>query len=245
MLAPPCRALKQSFVDLSKVSISRARHLDETYHSILDKLGVLSGIIAALRELTSSAEDTNATFTQESQDLVADVTKQLGGFGDFDDQRKRIAALAERIRAGRGKIQTLSRRVDAVQTRVEGWESADREWQERTRKRLKTLWIIMSVVVFILMALYVSTQYTPDAGTGLGDLHEATVRFANDSMAKLRNASAPSKEGLWDPGDEDGGSRPTFLSRSATTTPSALLEGESTSKARIDGDRVLRVLDEL
>ena len=50
-------------------------------------------------------------------------------------------------------MQALSDRLDAVRSRVERWERADRQWQERTRKRLKIIWSVMSVAVLVLVVL--------------------------------------------------------------------------------------------
>jgi len=64
------------------------------------------------------------------------------------------------VRKSREKIKTLAERVESVRGHVDGWEKAEGEWQERTRKRLKVLWmVIASVGVVIFGAL--AFQYAP------------------------------------------------------------------------------------
>lgn len=86
--------------------------------------------------------------------------------------------LAQRVQAGRAKIQGLGERVDTVKRRVEGWERAEGEWQEKTRRRLRVLWILMSVMVGVMVGL-VAFSYTPTVRTtapaGLGTLKGLNV----------------------------------------------------------------------
>jgi hypothetical protein len=47
--------------------------------------------------------------------------------------------------------------------RVEGWERADKAWRAKTRKRLKAIWVVMSVIFFAMVLLFLSAQYAPPA----------------------------------------------------------------------------------
>lgn len=107
------------------------------------------------------AKETNDTFHAESRGLVVEVESQLDALGQFDEHQNRIEELQSRIATGRQKVQKLSERVDTVREQVESWEKADREWQEKTRKRLKIIWIITSVLLFSILVLFVGTQYGP------------------------------------------------------------------------------------
>lgn len=107
------------------------------------------------------AKETNEAFHTDSRALVAEVEAQLDALGQFDEHQIRIEELQSRITTGRQKVQKLSERVDMVREQVESWEKADREWQEKTRKRLKIVWIITSVLIFTILALLVGTQYVP------------------------------------------------------------------------------------
>ncbi|KAK5624646.1 hypothetical protein RRF57_000362 [Xylaria bambusicola] len=155
--------LKRSLVELNSFSNATIARLDETYSSILQRLGSLKSTMVAMRELTAMSEDLNESFTRESRALVSEIQSQLRVYDQSEDQKKRIQDLQARIRAGRDKVQALSKRVDVVRERIEGWEKADKEWQERTRKRLRIIWIIISVVTFVLVVLFIGPQYVPSA----------------------------------------------------------------------------------
>ncbi|KAI1415965.1 hypothetical protein F5Y13DRAFT_140663 [Hypoxylon sp. FL1857] len=155
--------LRKSLMELSAASTTTTRRLDETYYAVLEKLSMLQSTVVALKELAGMSQELNENFKSESQALVNELEQQVDSFGQFDDQQKRIEELQGRIHAGREKVETLSKRVDIVRERIEGWERADLEWQERTRKRLKIIWIITSVVIFSLLLLFVGSQYTPSS----------------------------------------------------------------------------------
>jgi hypothetical protein len=182
-MLPPIRSgLKKSLADLNTFSNSTTRRLDDSYYSILEKLGVLQSTVIALKELAGMSRETNASFEKQSGELVGEISAQLDSFGGFEEQECRIESLKARIDGGRDRIQGLSARVDAVQERIERWERADREWQERTRRRLKVGWVVTSSVVFALVLLFLSAQYFVPQG-----LEEATARVANESLNYLWN----------------------------------------------------------
>lgn len=116
---------------------------------------------------------------------MTDINSQLDTFGQFEDQQTRVEALQSRIQAGRELIGSLSERVDAVSERIESWERADWEWQEKTRKRLKTFWVVTSVLVFLVLSLFIGSQYAPEG------LEETTSRIASDGLNTLRRAVGP------------------------------------------------------
>ncbi|KAI1279922.1 hypothetical protein F5Y07DRAFT_356698 [Xylaria sp. FL0933] len=154
-------SLRRSLIELNSFSNTTIARLDKTYSSLLQRLGSLRSTIAAMKELAAMLQETNESFTSESHALVQEIESQLSVYDQSADQKKSIQDLQARIHVGRDKVQALSKRVDAVRERIEGWEKADREWQERTRRRLKVIWIIISVVALILAILFVGVQYTP------------------------------------------------------------------------------------
>ncbi|KAI1756492.1 hypothetical protein F4782DRAFT_482762 [Xylaria castorea] len=156
-------SLKKSLVELNAFSNATIARLDETYSSVLQRLGSLHSTIVAMKELATMSQGINERFTGESRALVGEIESQLSIYDQSTDQKKRIQDLQARIHAGRDKVGALSTRVDAVRERIEGWEKADKEWQERTRRRLKATWIIISLGVFVLMCLLVGTQYGPSS----------------------------------------------------------------------------------
>jgi hypothetical protein len=176
------------------------------------------------------SKETNEGFSKESRDIVKSTQKQLDSFGGFDEQQERIRALQGRIEAGRQKIRALSDRVDVVSARIDGWERADREWQERTRKRLKIIWLITSVIIFAIILLFVTAQYAPEG------LEDATIRFANDSIHKLKNTTTnifSHHNTSWD----------TAEMENSTARLQSILN--RTGKGIPGGDQRLRVFDEL
>jgi len=171
--------------------MATTRRFEDTYYSVLEKLGTLQSTIVALKELAGLSREMNLAFTTEAEELVTDVSSQLDGFGQFEDQQRRIDKLQSRISAGRDRIKILSKRVDVVGERIENWEKADKEWQERTRKRLKAVWVVTSILLFIFLALFLSVQYAPES------LEHATMRLANDSLNTLRNVTGSNTSQSW------------------------------------------------
>jgi hypothetical protein len=115
--------------------------------------------------------------------LVTDISAQLDSFGQFEDQQNRIESLQGRIQSRRELIRSLGERVNAVSVRIESWERADREWQEKTRKRLKVVWIVTSVIFFLVLSLFIGSQYGPDSP-------ETTIsRVASEGLNNLRDAA--------------------------------------------------------
>lgn len=121
---------------------------------------MLQNTITSMKELATMTRTLNEEFRTEAEEIVTDVSTQIDGFENFSEQEKRISTLAERVKTGRAKIKVLSSRVDIVRDRVEGWERGEIEWQEKTRKRLRILWIVIAVIAAVVLAL-VAFQYTP------------------------------------------------------------------------------------
>lgn len=150
--------------DLSTFSNATTRRLDDTYYSVLEKLGMLQNTIIALKELAGMSQETGRQFEKESEDMVSEITSQIESFGGFEEQERRIEAFAARIHGGRDKVKILSERVDAVRERIEAWEMADREWQERTRRRLKAVWVVTSVLLGLMLVLLVAAKVISAGG---------------------------------------------------------------------------------
>ncbi|KAI0898275.1 hypothetical protein F4806DRAFT_457771 [Annulohypoxylon nitens] len=157
--------LRKSLVELSASSTTTTKRLDDTYYAVLEKLSTLQGAIVALKELAGMSQELDENFKTESQGLVNELEQQANSFGQFDDQQSRIEELQGRIYEGRGKVEALSKRVGVVRDRIESWERADKEWQEKTRRRLTIIWIITSIVIFSLILLFVGAQYAPSEDT--------------------------------------------------------------------------------
>ncbi|ROT36757.1 hypothetical protein SODALDRAFT_380250 [Sodiomyces alkalinus F11] len=153
--------LGKSLADLSTFSNHTTRRLDEAHYAALEKTSVLQSTITAMKDLAILSRALQNDFEKESGEMVHEVQGQLEALGGFEEQEKRILELQDRIQAGRTKIHGLSERVDVVRRRVEGWEKADLEWRQRTRKRLRNVWIVISVVVAAIVLLLVGARYVP------------------------------------------------------------------------------------
>lgn len=175
--------MKKLLLDLGEFSSSSAKRLDDTYYSVVEKLNTLQSTIVALKDLSGNSYQMNHTFSIEAEELVTDVSSQLDAFGQFDDQQQRVEKLQARIHAGRDRIRVLSKRVDVVRERIENWERADKEWQERTRRRLKAIWVIISILLFLFLLVFLIAQYANEG------LDQTTMRLANESLNTFRNAT--------------------------------------------------------
>ncbi|KAK7745470.1 hypothetical protein SLS53_002968 [Cytospora paraplurivora] len=168
--------LKKSFVDLTAFSASTNRRLDDTYYSVLEKLASLQNTIVSLKKLASASASTNDSFVAESRSFLSEAQAQLDAFGQFDEQEKHVQALEARVHKGQERIEALSTRVDVVRQKVERWERADREWQERTRRRLKSIWGVVLGLALVLLLLYIGAKlYRPE-------LEEVAGGLKNDAM---------------------------------------------------------------
>ena len=170
---------------MNALSNNTTSRLDNIYYSVLEKLSVLQNNISSMKELAGMTKKLNEEFKTESEEMATEVRGQLETFENFKSQEERIKALQERVKAGRDKIGALGGRVEAIRDRVEGWEKAEFEWQERTRKRLRVLWTIMSIAAIILIAL-ILFRYTP-ARTPAVQYSQGMNTSAIPDFAKLGN----------------------------------------------------------
>jgi cell division septum initiation protein DivIVA len=192
-------------------------------------MSVMQSTIIAMKELAIMSQQTNDSFTKEAQELVSEVEGQLETVGQFRDQEMRIKSLQQRIQEGRTKIQGLGERVDIVRERIEAWERADREWQERTRKRLKVIWIIMSVVFFAILLLFLSAQYASPV------LESAGINTTNASFSTILGLDSDSSNTS---ASEAVSSSPAAPEKEKVLVPSILRD-------RVEEEDHLRLFDEL
>lgn len=170
------RALKSSLVELNEFSTNATRRLDEVYYAVLEKTSALQNTVVALTDLAEASRDIQVGFEKVSRELETDILKQLRAVGRFDAQQRTIESLQSRIHKGRDKIDALTGRVDVVRERIETWERADKAWQERTRKRLKITWTVMSVIFLLIVTLFLTITFTPDSLAHPGAVAMNTAR---------------------------------------------------------------------
>lgn len=138
-----------------------------------------------------------------------------------------MQALQDRVHGGRERIAALSARVDVVRQRVEKWERADREWQERTRRRLKMMWGVLFGLGLVLLVLYWGARaYAPEIGEAVGELQQEAL------ITKMKLENTATEVGLSKAKSKTNDSIKLNFSRG----------GRAEHRA---GDEALRALDEL
>lgn len=222
------RGLKRSIVDLTTATTKTSRRLDDAYRVIYDTLPYLQQTILNLKDLAIASRTMNDGFIAESRAVVSEAQSQLDAFGSFDDQQARVQALQDRVHNGQEKIASLSARVDVVRQRVEQWERADREWQEKTRRRLKIVWGFVLAVGLVLMVLYVGARtYAPEIEGVARELQEDGMVAKMKLDGGLSPETSSNEVGVGDEND---------------TMPTLNFSRDGRAEA---GDEALRALDEL
>lgn len=213
---------------------------------MLEKIGTLQSTIVALRELAGLSHDLSRSFSHESAELITDISSQLEAFGGFEAQQSRLEMLQGQVRQGRVRVRSLSERLESVRLRIEGWEKADRHWRERTRKRLKVIWLVTSVLVFVVLLLFVTAQYMSE---GLGTLEDKAAGFANESLGTLQNVTTAAVGGRpWGGEEEEEEMELAWhLHGGATAIPGPFQNatGDAQSRPTEAAAEMLRIFDEL
>lgn len=194
------RELRNELGDINTHSNTIIQRLDNTYYSVLEKLGSLRNTITSVKELSVMTRRLNEEFQTEGDAVAKEVGASLDAFQNFEFQQKRIEELAARVKTGRDKVKLLGGRVDKVRNRVNGWERADQEWQNLTRKRLRVLWIVMSVIAALMVVLSVF-HYTParlPAQVILPGLNSSEVVESVPELESLRNGTWSPKKAAMD-----------------------------------------------
>lgn len=119
---------------LSDQSLRTSRRLDDTYYSILEKVSTLRQTIGTLQELSGLTKELHNNFEADSQDLLDDVKGQFENSDNFDAQQKQVAALEERVRAGKEKADALTARLAEAKERVDKRAASEAEWEASTNR---------------------------------------------------------------------------------------------------------------
>ena len=207
--------------------MATTKRFDDTYYSVLEKLSSLQNTINALKDLAESSTDMCHTFDKNSQGLEHEIVTKLQAVGYFGDQQTKIERLQGRITTGRESMRALSKRVDLVKDRIEGWDKADRDWQERTRRRLMMMWAGMFGVALLLAALFLGIKYAVGEGT------------SNDGVAQLSKLAQSMKDITIEASGNASGSHAPESTRLTGLNDTILWKTPPTD------DGPLRALDEL
>lgn len=236
--------LRNALTGLNTLSNITTRRLDNTYYSVLEKLSMLQNTISSLKELADLARNLDAEFESEAEVVRSDISAQLDSFSDFQEQESRIADLKKRVEVGRGTVKGLGDRVDIVKERVAGWERAERDWQDKTRKRLKILWILVTIcgAIFIALLVFQYTPGNPEAYKG----HNSTGLNATGLLGKIPDMeSVKDESGIF--GETPDGDTSKNKTWGPTEKPDEFLEGLRPTDRTVETeeDPRLRVFDEL
>ncbi|CCU81292.1 hypothetical protein BGHDH14_bgh04704 [Blumeria hordei DH14] len=169
-------------VNLSVASNTISNRLDDSYHSILEKLSTLQSTVNSLKKLAVMTRELNTDYVAQGEDLIHAANTQLDSFNNFEDQATHIKQLKERVESGRERMTLLRERVKEVKKRVEGWEKRELEQQEQTRKRLRILWGCLSGILVLVFMVHILSWWMADS-SDLGNSKQlANINEEHDSQ---------------------------------------------------------------
>lgn len=128
------RELRSSLQSLSDQSLKTSRRLDDTYYSLLERLAQCRQTINGLQELANLTNELHQNFEADTKELVEDVGGQFDAFNDFEQQQEQVAALENRIKAGKEKADALNARLDEARRRVDARAKLEAELEVRNTR---------------------------------------------------------------------------------------------------------------
>ena len=129
------RDLRDALQSLSEQSLTDSRRLDDTYYFILEKVSVLRQTITSLQELSGLTKELHDNFESGAEELIDDIKGHVESSDNFEAQQKQIAALEERLKAGKEKADALTARLAEAKERVDAKAKTEVQWAAR-RKRM-------------------------------------------------------------------------------------------------------------
>ncbi|KAJ4406734.1 hypothetical protein N0V91_004424 [Didymella pomorum] len=221
------RDLRTALRTLSDQSLRTSRRLDDTYYSILEKVSTLRQTIGTLQELSGLTKELHNNFEADSQDLLDDVKGQFENSDNFDAQQKQVAALEERVRAGKEKADALTARLAEAKERVDKRAASEAEWEASTNRWWQWFGGIVVSMISLILILVILHHLKPTHV----DMHPKPA-LSPAVEAKIREAPIPKMA------KED-------ILELATSVPTVRLQTSfAKSSAGLD-DQLLRKFDEL
>lgn len=130
------RDLRNALQSLSDQSLKTSRRLDDTYYAILEKVSTLRQTIVTLQELSGLTRELHGNFETDAQDLLDDVKGQFENSNNYDAQQNQIAALEERITAGKERADALTARLVEAKERVDRRAKSEAQWEASTNRNV-------------------------------------------------------------------------------------------------------------
>lgn len=128
------RSLRTTLQSLSDQSLKTSRRLDDTYYSILERVATLHQTIGTLQELSSATKELHTNFESDTKDLVDEVQGQYDAFAKFDTQQEQVAALEERIKAGKERADSLTKRLEDAKEKVDRRKQIEAQRADKTTR---------------------------------------------------------------------------------------------------------------
>lgn len=150
--------LRDSLKNVEEVAMSSTRQLDDTYYAILEKDSLLRNTVASLQQLSEDSRRMHAAFREYTKGLEQDTTKNLEGFGNFDQQETTIRELVDRLSSSKDRTHKLNERLEAARTRVAEFEQREKGRQKARRIRYSVTWITLVAFVILIVGIIIAKK---------------------------------------------------------------------------------------
>lgn len=168
--------LRQRLSDISQTSTEISRHLDYTYYSLLEKVGLLAGTIQSFHSLATQSQTLIDNFATETAKLDAETRRKIEHARRTNEARAgRIHALETRGLQAENKARDLGARLDRARARVQEWEEQEAESRRRWGRVWGGVsWTLVAVLVAVVAVLagkwwYRGSSWWFPGGGGGGD----------------------------------------------------------------------------
>ena len=137
---------------LASLAETTTRGLDYTHYNLLASFSLLSSTLASFAVLKSSTASLRSSFTAStvfmSQEIAAQASVQTA---DFDTRVSTLERLEARMRTGRGEMEDMIKRLEAVKQKIQSQGTSDEAsrrgpWQRMTVKILMSILLVASSV---------------------------------------------------------------------------------------------------
>ena len=199
--------LRESLKNVEEVGMSSTRQLDDTYYAILEKASILRSTVASIQHLADESRKMHSSFREDTAKIERDTTHTLDGYGNFEQQEKRIDELVSHLQDSRGRTGTLNDRLESARLRVEAVEQQEDARQAKRRVRWHILWTTtLAVLVLVVAILLAKNRRAVGRQVGsvteqlvkLGDIAEDVVVMPLSSMLRAKPSEDPYLKKLFD-----------------------------------------------
>jgi hypothetical protein len=181
------REIRATLDGLQGVALRSTRDLDDTYYSLLEKVGLLRSTIASLQELSNQARDLQEMFQSDTSEVVGDTRAQIANYDEFEAHTKRVTSLSDRIRESRERSMVLGERLERANQKLEEKEKRDNEWKIKARRRVTIFWAVLAtvaaIVIPVILYFYLNEGISPPE-QGLNCSLDSTA--ANSTLEQIK-----------------------------------------------------------